>query len=136
MAQAPGMGAKLKITITAVLTLTANLLDVEFPAQKLTTVEATPHSASGGYAVFLSTGKRELTEFKVTLGWDDTEATHAAYLAALGTNSAVVFTIEDATPNEVITFSAFVVEIARQSKQDSSLRAEVTLRPTGAPSIA
>ena len=131
-----GMGVVLKITVTAALTVVANLLDVEFPKFKKFIDEATGHDSAGGWYEAVATGKFKLEGFKATLGWDAAEATHAAIVAAFNSLDPLEATIEDPAGGEVITFNTFIEEIQRLAAQESRYSAEVVFHPTGAPTIA
>jgi hypothetical protein len=135
MAEQGGFGAKLKITITAALTLIVNMKEVKFPEQIKELADATSHDSTGGYRRFIDTGLRELSEFTATLRWDKLHATHAAILTTFNGTAAVAMTIEDPGGLEVMAFSAHVAKIARMSPLDDVYEAEVTFRPTGAPTI-
>ena len=130
-----GFGLIVKIEITAVLTVITYLLEGEIPEQEKFIAEATPHSASGGYAVHVATGKRKLNEFKVTLGWDKDEATHAAVRTAFASDSPVNMSVVTPGTDETIAFSAHIVKIGRMTEQEDVYKAEVTIQPTGAPTI-
>jgi hypothetical protein len=135
MADQGGFGAKLKITITATLTLVVGLRDVKFPEQIKELAEATSHDSTGGYRRFIDTGLRELGEFSATLRWDKLLPTHAAVLTAFNGTAAVNMSIEDPLGQEIIAFAAFVSKIARMSPMDDVYEAEVEFRPSGPPTI-
>lgn len=132
-----GFGLQIKIEVTAVLTAIVNVLEgSELPKFKKFIAEATPHSATGGYAVRVATGKRSLESFKMVLGWDKDEATHAAVSTAFDSDDPVNMSVTspDGT-DEVIAFSAHIEEIARLTGQEDAYTAEVMITPTGAPTI-
>lgn len=135
MATSGGFGLKLYISIAAVYTEIASLLDSDFPEQSKTLEETTPHSATLGYATHTGTGKRELGEFTATLLWDKATATHAAILATYDSNATVNMRVADPGTAETIQFAAHVKSIKRTSKQDEAYKAEVTFQPSGAPTI-
>lgn len=122
------------VTVTLGGTALFNLLeDVEFPEQERLVAQATPHNATGGYAQWVSTGKRQLNEFTIKLGWNKTS--HAPLTTAIGTATASTFTIATPNADETMSFSGFVTKIARVSEEEGSYSAEVTIQPTGAPTI-
>lgn len=125
-----GFGVTLTIAGTAVYNL---LKDVSFPEQERLVAEATPHNATSGYATWVSTGKRKLNEFTVTLGWNKTS--HTALITNLGTTTAAAFTIESPNGDESIAFSGFVTKVGRVSEEEGAYTAEVTIQPTGVPTI-
>jgi len=130
-----GFGLKVKIDIAATPTLITYLLEGEIPKFKKFIAEATPQNASGGYAVRVATGKRSLESFKVTLGWDATEATHAALKTAFASNDPVNITVVAPGTDETIAFSAHIEEVGRMTKDEDAYKAEVVITPTGAPTI-
>jgi len=131
-----GFGLTLKIDITGTMTAIVAVLDGEIPEFEKFLAEMTPHNASGGYAQWVATGKRKINEFKVTLGWDADEATHAAVLAAFDGSPAVDMAMlsPDGT-DEVIAFSAHVFKLGRISPQEDGYKCDVTIQPSGAPTM-
>jgi hypothetical protein len=134
MAIQGGFGVLLKIDVSG-LTTTANLLDTDFPEQSKMLEEATGHSATGGYAVYVASGKRELGEFTATLLWDKADSTHAKVLTVLAANATVNMSIQDPAGAEIIAFAAHVKSVKRISKQDEAYKAEITFQPSANPTI-
>lgn len=130
-----GYGAVLKITVTASLTAVAHVRDFEFPEFERVVAEITAHDSPGGYAEYISTGKRKMNEFTCTLTWDKSEATHQAMLAAFNSDDPVEMSTEDPNGVEVIAFDALVTKIGRQAEQEEGYSAEVSIQPTGIPAI-
>ncbi len=131
-----GFGLTAKIEIAAVLTVVVDILEgSELPKFKKFLAEMTPHSATQGYAVRVATGKRSLESFKLVIGWDSDEATHAAMQTVFDSNLPVNMSISAPGNDEVIAFAAHIEEIARQAPQEDGYTAEVTITPTGAPTI-
>ncbi len=130
-----GYGLKCKITVGTVLTSIAHILDCEFPKFVKVVKEFTGHDADTGYAEWISTGKRKLESFKMTLGWDSADATHAAIVAAFGADTSVNMSIEDPDGVEVIAFAAHVTTLERISEQEDGYKCEVEVQPTGKPTI-
>mgnify|MGYP000894144957 CR=1 FL=1 len=130
-----GFGLIVKIDIASTLTAITYLLDGELPKFKKFLAEATPQNAAGGYAVRVATGKRSLESFKVTLGWDSDETTHAAVLAAFDSDSPVNMSVISPGTDETIAFSAHIEEIGRVTKDEDAYKAEIVITPTGAPTI-
>lgn len=130
-----GFGLIVKISIASTLTAIAELIDGEIPEFEKFIAEMTPHSASGGYATHVATGKRKLNEFKVTLGWDSDDATHAAIIAAFDSNDAVNMSIVSPAADETIAFAAHVTKVGRITAQEDGYKCDVTIQPTGAPTI-
>lgn len=134
MAIQGGFGVLLKIDVSG-LTTTANLLDTDFPEQSKMLEEATGHSATGGYAVYVASGKRELGEFTATLLWDKADSTHAKVMTVLAANATVNMSIQDPAGAEIIAFAAHVKSVKRISKQDEAYKAEITFQPSANPTI-
>lgn len=131
-----GFGLQVNITVGTSLTAITYLLEGELPEFERFLAEATPHSATGGWAKFVSTGKRKMNEFKVTLGWDVDEATHAAIRAAFDSESPVNMSVVSPDgADETIAFSAFIRLIGLMTDQEDAYKAEVTIQPTGEPTI-
>jgi predicted secreted protein len=136
MAFQGGYGVVLKIrTAPSTLTTVAKVLDVDIPPQILELADVTNHASTGGYREFLSTGVRELGEFPATLLWDDTDTSHAKILSVFAANAAVDLTVQDPAGQEIIAFAAFVRQISRMAKIGEAYKCQVTLRPTGQPTI-
>lgn len=132
-----GFGLQVKITVGTSLTALTYLLEgSEMPKFKAFIAEATPHSATGGWAKRVHTGKRSLEPFKVVLGWDSDESTHGAVQTAFDSDSSVnMSVISPDGSDETIAFSAFIEEISRMPAQEDVYKAEVMLTPTGKPTI-
>lgn len=133
-----GFGLQVKITVGTALTAIASLLSgSEMPKFKKFIADATPHSATGGWAKKIATGKRDAESFKVVLGWDKDEATHAAIRTAFDSDSPVNMSVTspDGT-DETISFSAHIEEIGLMTDQEDAYTAEVMITPTGKPTIA
>jgi len=132
-----GTGVKVKITVSAALTAITNLLDADLPPQLKELAEMSTHPTTGSttYRQFVDTGLRELGEFQMTLGWDPSETTHAEVLTIFAGTDPVDMSVEDPAGNEVIAFSAHIRQISRISKMTDGYKAQVTIRPTGAPTI-
>jgi len=137
MAEQGAFGVVLKIMISTTLTAVVNLLDVDFPTQKKELADMTAHPAAAvtGYRTYIDSGVRELTPFTAVLGWDSGDSTHAAVLTAFDATTALSMSIEDPAGDEIIAFSAFIEEIGRLAKVPGGYKANVTIRPTGAPQI-
>lgn len=134
MATQGGFGLTIKI-YTSTLTAIVKVLDGEIPRFKRYLAEFTAHDSSSGYDEYISTGRRGLDKFKLTLGWDSGATTHAAIVTAFASDTAVAMSAEDPNGDEVIAFSAFIEEIGRIAKQKEGYVAEVVIQPTGAPTI-
>lgn len=132
-----GMGLAVKITVGTMLTAMTYLLEgSELPKMKAFIAEATPHNATGGWTKRVHSGKRSLEPFKVILGWDSDEVTHAAVQTAFDSDSSVnMSVISPDGADETIAFAAFIEEIARITSQEDKYTAEVMITPTGKPTI-
>ena len=135
MAKQGGYGVKFKITVSSALTAVANVLDVDFPKFQREIDDVTGHDSSGGYAEYISTGLKSLSEMKLMLTWDKAAATHAAIKTAFDSGGAVNMSVEDPGGSEIIAFAGIIKEMGRTSKQKEALKCEVTIQPTGAPTI-
>lgn len=131
-----GFGLQVKITVGTSLTAIAYMVEGEIPEFERFVAEATPHSATGGWAKFVSTGKRKLNEFKVTLAWDSDDTTHAAIRTAFDSESSVAMSVVSPDgSDETISFSAYITKIGLIAEQEDYYKAEVTIQPTGKPTI-
>lgn len=131
-----GFGLQIKITVSAALTAIADLLEGEIPEFEKFLAEATPHSAAGGYAKYVATGKFKVNEFKFKIGWDKDEVTHAAILAAFNSTSTVNMSVVAPNADETIAFAAHVNKLGRVSEQEDAYTCEVTVTPSGQPTIS
>ena len=130
-----GFGLQVRINISASQTAIAELIDGEIPEFEKFLAEMTPHSAAGGYATHVATGKRKMNEIKVTLGWDSDDATHAAILAAFDSDSAVSMSVVAPGADETIAFSAHIFKVGRIAAQEDGYKCDVSIQPTGQPTI-
>jgi hypothetical protein len=131
-------GVRLKITISSTLTAIVNLLDApNFPEQVKFLADMTPHPTTGTttYTKMVDSGMRQLTSFTVTLGWDASDSTHAAVMAAFDGTDPVGMSIEDPAGGEVIGFDAFIEKVGRVSALKDGYKASVMITPTGSPTI-
>lgn len=131
-----GFGLAVKIDISSTLTAIAHMVEGEIPEFEKFIAEATPHSATGGWAQYVATGKRKMNEFKVTLAWDSDDSTHAAIRTAFDSDSSVNMSVvaPDGT-DETIAFAAHITKIGLISEAEDYYKAEVSIQPTGAPTI-
>ena len=131
-----GFGLQVKITVGTSLTALTYLLEgSELPKMKKFLAEATPHSATGGWAKKVATGKRSLESFKVVLGWDSDDTTHAAVQTAFDSDNPVNMSVISPGSDETIAFSAHIEEVSRLTGQEDAYTAEVMITPTGKPTI-
>ncbi len=132
-----GFGLQVQITVSNTLTAIANLRSPNMPELEKVMAEVTGHDAAGGYEEHLPTGKFRMTEFQAELVWDQSEATHAAIMAAFA-ETATPVQMKVIAPNDVesITFNAWISKISRVSDQEGAYMATVTIRPTGQPTLA
>lgn len=135
MAEQGGYGVICRISVSGTLTAITNLLDVTFPEQEKLLWESTAHDTASGYVTFLATGLRQLNEFTLTLGWDDTASTHAALLAGYNSDSTVNMNIQDPDGQEVIAFAAHITKLGRVAELKGGYKCEVTVQPTDGPTI-
>lgn len=135
MARQGGFGAVVKIDVGTVATAIAYLLDVKMPEHEKVLWEATGHDSTGGYEEQLSSGVRKLSEMTLTLAWDVAEDTHAALVTGYESDDAVNMSVEDPGGTEVVAFSAQVVKLGRVSELKGGYKCDVTIQPTGQPTI-
>lgn len=131
-----GFGLQIKITVSAALTAIVDLLEGEIPEFEKFLAEATPHSAPGGYAKYVATGKFKMNEFKLTVGWDKDDATHAAVLAAFSSTSTVPMQVISPGGEETISFDAHVFKLGRTTEQEDVYKCEVSVQPSGQPTLS
>lgn len=130
-----GFGVQLKIDVGTVLTAVTKVEDCPFPEFEKILAESTGHDSPGGYAEYVATGKRRLSEFEVTLIWDQAEATHAAMRTAFDSDAPVSCSVADPDGDETIAFEAHIRMIAMESPQEDAYKARVGIQPTGQPTI-
>ena len=130
-----GFGTVIKIKVTSTLTAITYAQEIEFPEFEKILADITGHDAPGGYEEIIATGKRKMNEFKVKLTWDISQVTHAAVQAAFDTDDAVEMSVEDPDGDEVIAFFAHVSKLGRIAEQEEGYVCEVTIKPTGIPTI-
>lgn len=130
-----GFGTVVKINVTSTLTAVAYAQDIEFPEFEKILADITGHDAPGGYEEIIATGKRKMNEFKLKLTWDVSQTTHAAMLAAFNSDDVVGMSVEDPDSTEVIGFDAHVQKLGRIAEQEEGYVCEVTIKPTGIPTI-
>ena len=136
MAVQGGYGIAVQIDVSGTLASLAKVIDMDVPEYSKYIAEATTHDSTGGYYEAVATGKRRLNPFTVTLAWDSADTSHAAVLAAFDGDTAVTFTVADPDGNETISTELHVETVKRIWVQEDVIKAEVTLHPTGQPSIA
>ena len=134
MATQGGYGAVLKIDVGG-LTAVTHVMEFEFPEFEKVLAEVTAHDSASGYAEHLATGKRKLNEFTCTLVWDIGESTHAAMVTAFGSDDPVSMSVQDPNGDEVIAFEAHVSKLGRIAEQEEGYKCEVSIQPTGVPTI-
>ena len=130
-----GFGLQVRIAISAVQTVIVNMTEGEIPEFEKFLAESTPHNASQGYKTWQDTGKRSLNSFKVTLTWDDSQATHQAIMTAFNSTSPVAMSVIAPDASETISFNAHISKLGRVSEQEDIYKCEVEIQPTGAPTI-
>ena len=130
-----GFGLIVKVQAGTNLQAITYMIDGEIPKFKKFIAEATPQNATGGWAKRVATGKRSLESFKVTLGWDSDETTHAALQTAFDSNDPVNMSVVSPGTDETIVFSAHIEEVSRIADDEDYYKAEVMITPTGAPTV-
>lgn len=138
MTTKPGMGITFSIEDVGspgTYNSIATVVDADWPALRKILMETTAHDTTGGYRTHQDTGLREMSEFAITLGWDDTESTHQELLAAFALTTPTNYQIESPDASENIEFDAHIQEMGRASQKDGYFQMVVTFQPTGAPTI-
>lgn len=130
-----GYGAVIKIEVSNVLTAVAKVIEFDAVEMEKILADFTGHDSPGGYVEKIATGKRQLNPFSVTLGWDKTQATHAAIQTAFDSDETVQLSVEDRLGQEVLTMDVHIQKIGRIFEQEEGYRAEVNIEPTGIPTI-
>ena len=135
MAQQGGFGLDVQIDVSASLAALVHVLDMDLPEFTKFIAEMTGHDSPSGYYEAVDTGKKRLQPFSVTLGWDSAASSHAAVLTAFNAAAPVTFSVADPAGDEVISFECLIEKVKRMAKQEDGYKAEVTIHPTGAPTI-
>jgi hypothetical protein len=136
MAVEGGFGYTVKITVDSVLTAIAHITDGDVPELEKVLKESTGHDSSGGWAEYTPSGKKKAAAFTLTLGWDPASTTHAALLAAFGSDTPVNFEITDPQGEESIAFAGHVQKMGRTYDQEGMRSCKVTIQPTGAITVS
>jgi hypothetical protein len=131
-----GFGVKLEIEVGSTLTAVAHILEMDYPEFEKVLYERTGHDSPGGYVEHGASGKRKVSDFKVKLEWDKEEATHTAMLAAFDSDDPVGMSVADPDSTETIAFDAHVQKVGRIAEQEQGYYCEVTIQPTGKPTIS
>lgn len=135
MAEQGGFGVKLKITVTATLTLLTGVEEVEFPELEKVMADITSHDSVDGWDEVIPSGRFNSSEFVATLTWDADAATHAAVQTAFLSKTSMPMSIEDPAGVEVLTFNGYVTKMGRISEQEEGYKCTVTFKPTGKVTI-
>ena len=130
-----GFGTVMKIKVTSTMTAITHVQDVEFPEFEKILAVITGHDSPGGYEETIATGKRKMGAIKAKLTWDVGEITHAAVLAAFNSDPPVGMSVQDPDSDEIISFSGHIQKLGRVAKQDEGYYCDVTIQPTGQPTI-
>lgn len=130
-----GFGVVFEMSIASVMTPVAHITEVKYPKLEKEIAEVTAHDSPGGYAEHIATGKFSLGELTFTLAWDGADSTHSALLAAYNSKQPVDFSIHSPDNTDSIAFSALVKSLEFGAEQDGFYQCEVTLQPTGQPTI-
>lgn len=111
----------------------AGIVNIDMPEMAMEAIETTAHD-SGGWRTFIGSGLKELSEFTITVSYQDGESFSTDMLA--GTSRAYVITF----PNTVTwSFSGLVTKVKPSDAEASSpeeLLLEVTFQPSGTTTIA
>ena len=135
MAKHPGFGVQVKINVSSTLTAIAQVKKFKYPDFEKKVVDVTTHDSTGGWAEWLASGKFEMSDAQLTLEWDKTLSTHAAIVTAFSSLAPVDMTFQDKDGTEIVAISAIITKMGRTSEQDGALECDVTIKPTGQPTI-
>jgi hypothetical protein len=126
-------------TPTETFTTIAEVGDIAGPNVESDSKEGTNHSSPSGYEEFIPTIKRT-GEVTFPINWNPAAATHS-YSAGLlkdavnqtKRNFQIVFPTSPAT---TWSFSAYVMKFSPKAPVNGILAADITLKVTGAPTLA
>lgn len=135
MATGKGLGVKLKITVSAALTVVAKVMEVDFPDREVELEDVTAHDSTGGWAEYIATGLKKMSKINATILWDDVLPTHLAFETALNAGAPVNMSIEDAGGTEILAFAAFITKIGKEAKVKTAYKAKIEIQPTGQPTL-
>ena len=103
--------------------------------------EVTNHGSTGGFQEFQPSGRMNSSPIELGLAFDISGATHANASGGLThamlnrTKLAYQIILPD-TGETTWTFDAYVSKIKWESNQEEEIRATVTMRPTGEPTLS
>lgn len=129
-------GIKFKIGATEV----AEVLTVNGLSVKQDTVDVTSHASTSNWREYIATLK-DAGEVSLELNYVPTETTHKnasgglLYLLAQGTKQAFSIVFPDSGPT-TWTFDGFVTSFSPSAPHDGKLGLSVTIKATGAPTLA
>lgn len=118
-------------------TTIADVKDISGPNFSRGTIDCTSHSSASGWKEFV-TGMKENGEVSFSINFDPTAATHAYNTGLLddfidGTLQTFTLTFPDST---VWSFTAYVTAFGVTEPVEGVLGANVTLKLSGAPTLA
>jgi predicted secreted protein len=128
------IGIQFKINSTTI----AEVLDFEGPGIENELIETTSHSTSGGYKTYI-TGTKDNAEIKFDISYVPTESTHNASTGLLkfaDSGEAVTWAVvwPDAG-GTTWSGNGLVMSFTPKAAIEDQLMAEVTVKPTGAPTL-
>ncbi len=136
MANYAAFGTLLKIAGTTV----AGVTNIGGPGLTLETIDVTNHSSASAWREFVG-GLKDGGEISVDIVFDPVAATHKnasgglLYLLTTRASASFTITFPDAAPT-TWTFAAFVTSFEVGAPVADGLTASVTLKITGAPTLA
>lgn len=139
MAGTHGFGSKLRRGGTAG-TAIANITSIRGPGMRADTADVTAHDSTGAWEEAV-VGVLRSGEVTLDLNWQPDAATHdetsGGLLADYKARTSVAWAIEYPTsPATFITFTGYVTGYEPTAPDDDKLTATVTLKPTGAITLA
>jgi len=125
---------------TANYTDIAQIRNISGPSMSSDPIDVTSHDSTNGYREFV-VALKDMGEITLDLIYDPDQATHANSSGGLfyeytqATKKAYRLTLVDTSPT-TIKFQAYVTAFNPTNNFDGSMDAAVTLKITGAPTIA
>jgi hypothetical protein len=136
-------GVQLKrsnMAATPVFAAIAEVVNIDPPGLENVVAEATPHVAGGGYREFIATGLKDLGEFTIDINYVPTDGDHDVATGLLGdVISGETLNWQLLFPDTTVWAFAAIVKMFKpegaEAKSPDTLKAKVTFRTTGTPTL-
>lgn len=127
-----GLGAELRISISAVMTVVPWVQAITGPDETFDVIDVTTHSSVGGYREFI-TGLADGGELTATINWHDDEASHTELQLALQSRELTAFQLwwPGYDTNNLMDFDGYVTGLTRATPIDAQITRDVTIKITG-----